>query len=71
MALVSAGAAGSELAVRAVDWLSATQRDDGDWNEESFTGTGFPGDFIIRYHLYRIVWPMIALGRYRAARASY
>ncbi len=71
MALVSAGAAGSEIAVRAADWLSATQRDDGDWDEELFTGTGFPGDFIIRYHLYRIVWPMIALGRYRAARTSY
>ena len=71
MALVSAGAAGSEIAVHAADWLSATQRDDGDWNEELFTGTGFPGDFIIRYHLYRIVWPMIALGRYRAARTSY
>ena len=27
----------------------------------------FPRDFLIRYHLYRIVWPMIALGRYRAA----
>ena len=23
---------------------------------------GFPRDFLIRYHLYRIVWPMIALG---------
>ena len=71
MALVSAGAARSEIAVRAADWLSATQCEDGDWNEELFTGTGFPGDFIIRYHLYRIVWPMIALGRYRKARTSY
>ena len=30
-------------------------------------GDRFPRDFLIRYHLYRIVWPMIALGRYREA----
>ena len=33
----------------------------------AFTGTGFPRDFMIRYHLYRIVWPLIGLGRYREA----
>ena len=53
-------------------WFSqshcAAQRSDGDWDEDHFTGTGFPRDFMIRYHLYRIVWPLIALGRYRAAR---
>ena len=43
------------------------QRDDGDWDEEHFTGTGFPRDFLIRYHLYRIVWPVIALARYTRA----
>ncbi len=29
-----------------------------------FTGTGFPGDFYINYHLYRQVFPVMALGRY-------
>ena len=29
-----------------------------------FTGTGFPGDFYIRYHLYRLHFPVMALGRY-------
>lgn len=67
MSLVAAGEARGEAARRAADYLSAAQREDGDWDEESFTGTGFPRDFMIRYHLYRIVWPMIALGRYRAA----
>jgi len=28
------------------------------------TGTGFPGDFYINYHLYRLVFPVSALGRY-------
>jgi len=65
--LVAAGEAESDAAKRAAAWLCDNQRADGDWDEEHFTGTGFPRDFLIRYHLYRIVWPMIALGRYREA----
>ena len=41
-----------------------TQRDDGDLGRALFTGTGFPGDFYINYHLYRLVFPVSALGRY-------
>jgi squalene-hopene/tetraprenyl-beta-curcumene cyclase len=63
--LVAAGAARSEAASRATAWLCESQRPDGDWDEEHFTGTGFPRDFMIRYHLYRIVWPLLALGRLR------
>jgi squalene-hopene/tetraprenyl-beta-curcumene cyclase len=48
---------------RAVDWLVSTQRADGGWNEPYFTGTGFPGDFYLNYHLYRDVFPVLALGR--------
>jgi squalene-hopene/tetraprenyl-beta-curcumene cyclase len=49
---------------KGVAWLCAAQRPDGDWDEPWFTGTGFPGDFYIRYHLYRLVFPISALGRY-------
>ena len=65
MALLAAGE-DSPAARAGVSWLLATQREDGDWEEPQFTGTGFPGDFYIRYHLYRIVFPVCALGR-RAA----
>ena len=44
--------------------LIETQRADGTWDEPWFTGTGFPGDFYINYHLYRLVFPIMALGRY-------
>jgi len=47
-----------------VRWLAQTQRPDGTWDEPQFTGTGFPGDFYINYHLYRLVFPVTALGRY-------
>jgi squalene-hopene/tetraprenyl-beta-curcumene cyclase len=48
---------------RGVLYLAETQRADGTWDEELFTGTGFPGDFYINYHLYRLVFPLTALGR--------
>ncbi|HIP99960.1 TPA: hypothetical protein EYH33_05430, partial [Candidatus Bipolaricaulota bacterium] len=41
--------------------------DEGTWDEPYFTGTGFPTDFMIRYHLYRHYFPLMALGRYRRA----
>jgi squalene-hopene/tetraprenyl-beta-curcumene cyclase len=48
---------------RAVQWLVETQRPEGGWDEPSYTGTGFPGDFYLNYHLYRDVFPVMALGR--------
>jgi squalene-hopene/tetraprenyl-beta-curcumene cyclase len=70
MALVAAGRADSPSARRAVEWLCVTQRDDGGWDEPWFTGTGFPGDFYINYHLYRLVFPVSALGRYVASTGA-
>ncbi|MDQ3993750.1 MAG: squalene--hopene cyclase [Actinomycetota bacterium] len=67
LALVAAGQVRSRAARRAVGYLASTQREDGDWDEEHFTGTGFPRDFLIRYHLYRIVWPVLALARAKQA----
>ncbi len=70
-ALLALIAAGGDDAMRAADrgvaWLTSTQRADGGWDEPQFTGTGFPGDFYINYHLYRVVFPVSALGRYLRA----
>lgn len=49
---------------RGVAWLVERQRADGGWDEPEFTGTGFPGDFYIRYHQYALEFPLMALGRY-------
>ncbi|MFF9378877.1 squalene--hopene cyclase [Streptomyces griseoluteus] len=64
MALLAAGERDSEAVERGVRWLADTQRKDGSWDEPYFTGTGFPWDFSINYHLYRQVFPLTALGRY-------
>jgi squalene-hopene/tetraprenyl-beta-curcumene cyclase len=63
MALLAAGERG-EAVRRGVDYLGDTQRADGGWDEDYFTGTGFPGDFYLNYHLYRMVFPLSALGRF-------
>ncbi len=64
MALLAAGERDSKAVERGVAWLVETQREDGSWDEPYFTGTGFPWDFSINYHLYRQVFPLTALGRY-------
>ena len=63
LALHAAGEEEGDAARRGVDYLVATQTADGTWDEPWFTGTGFPGDFYINYHLYRLVFPIQALGR--------
>jgi squalene-hopene/tetraprenyl-beta-curcumene cyclase len=67
---VAAGNAEDLTCRRAADYLCAAQRTDGDWHERHFTGTGFPLDFMIRYHLYRITFPLLALGRLRERLAG-
>jgi squalene-hopene/tetraprenyl-beta-curcumene cyclase len=61
-----AGGASEALSTRqAAEYVCQSQRPDGDWDEEHYTGTGFPLDFMIRYHLYRLTFPLLALGRLR------
>jgi squalene-hopene/tetraprenyl-beta-curcumene cyclase len=64
LALLAAGERDSEATERGIRWLASTQRADGSWDEPYFTGTGFPGDFYLNYHLYRLAFPVSALGRY-------
>jgi len=65
LAYVAAGEEERASAARAAEYLIGAQREDGDWTELQFTGTGFPTDFMIRYHLYRLHFPLLALGRLR------
>ncbi|NDJ24833.1 squalene--hopene cyclase [Nostoc sp. B(2019)] len=68
--LIAAGEATGKLALdaieRGISYLLATQQPDGTWYEANFTGTGFPGHFYLKYHLYQQYFPLIALGRYQA-----
>jgi squalene-hopene/tetraprenyl-beta-curcumene cyclase len=49
---------------KAAEYLVTQQNEDGSWDEEDFTGTGFPCVFYLKYHLYRNSFPVYALARF-------
>jgi squalene-hopene/tetraprenyl-beta-curcumene cyclase len=65
MGLMSAGLGAGEAVQKGIDYLLRTQNSDGTWDEDDWTGTGFPTVFYLRYHLYRHSFPLWALGMYR------
>jgi squalene-hopene/tetraprenyl-beta-curcumene cyclase len=67
LGLTAAGRAEGEAARRGIDWLLANQQPDGTWDEAPFTGTGFPRVFYLKYHLYRVYFPLMAVSRHQAA----
>jgi squalene-hopene/tetraprenyl-beta-curcumene cyclase len=59
--LLSAGRIDSPEVRRGVRWLLSEQLQDGSWEEQAFTGTGFPKVFYLRYHYYPIYFPLISI----------
>ncbi|ODS31553.1 MAG: squalene-hopene cyclase [Candidatus Scalindua rubra] len=55
----------SESVRKGIEYLIMNQKEDGTWDEEEFTGTGFPKVFYLRYHMYRSYFPLLALSKYR------
>jgi squalene-hopene/tetraprenyl-beta-curcumene cyclase len=70
LSLFAAGEASSKAATRGIEFLLATQQLDGTWDEDAYTGTGFPKYFMIKYHIYRNCFPLTALGKYRRLTAE-
>jgi squalene-hopene/tetraprenyl-beta-curcumene cyclase len=64
LGLMAAGEAASPAVARGIAWLARTQRDDGEWTELPYTAVGFPRVFYLRYHGYRLFFPLLALARY-------
>ncbi len=54
---------------RGVEYLVTTQKD-GAWDEDFFTGTGFPCHFYLKYHLYQQHFSLTALARCRTMLAQ-
>ena len=70
LGLMAAEDAETDAVRRGVEWLIATQTQQGDWKEELYTATGFPRVFYLRYHGYAKFFPLWAIARYRNLRAS-
>ena len=62
--------AGRDAATAGVEYLLRTQDEDGGWSETEFTGTGFPLVFYLRYHMYPIYFPLLALAGWRNDEAN-
>ena len=54
----------SQSVDRGIEFLINSQREDGSWKDDYWTGTGFPKVFYLRYHLYAVYFPLLALGMY-------
>ena len=70
MGLMAAYGFADPNVARAIDWLIHHQGSDGNWEENFYTGTGFPKVFYLKYHLYRLYFPLTALARYRRLAAA-
>jgi len=70
LGLIAAGEAASEEVRAGIAYLLATQRPDGSWHEEPFTGTGFPKVFYLKYHMYALYFPLMALARFARANGT-
>lgn len=66
LGLMAAGKAHHPAVARGIRFLIDSQAEDGNWAEESFTAVGFPRVFYLRYHGYRLIFPLWALARHRA-----
>ncbi len=64
MGLLAAGLHDHPATQRGIRYLLDHQESDGTWLEPEFTGTGFPLVFYLRYHYYRIYFPLMALSLY-------
>lgn len=74
LGLIAAGESDSPEVRASINWLLETQQEDGSWHEEPFTGTGFPKVFYLKYHLYPVYFPLMAVARFTAQemdRPSY
>jgi len=70
LGLLAGGDTTSESVRTGVEYLIATQREDGGWDEDLATGTGFPRVFYLSYHLYRDSFPVLALAEFHRLKSA-
>ena len=70
LGLMAAGCVDDPAVARGIHYLEANQGADGFWREDTFTGTGFPRVFYLRYHGYAKFFPLWAMARFRNLTVS-
>jgi squalene-hopene/tetraprenyl-beta-curcumene cyclase len=70
LGLLAANDTRSDSVARGIAYLLRTQQKDGAWDEPSYTGTGFPRVFYLKYHMYGQYFPLLALTTYAKVMAG-
>jgi len=65
LGLMAAGEVDHPTVARGIAYLQRTQDATGLWQQDAYTGGGFPRVFYLRYHGYPAFFPLWALARYR------
>jgi squalene-hopene/tetraprenyl-beta-curcumene cyclase len=65
LGLMAAGETDNPAVARGVEYLLKSQNADGLWDQDAYTGGGFPRVFYLRYHGYPKFFPLWAVARYR------
>jgi squalene-hopene/tetraprenyl-beta-curcumene cyclase len=65
LGLMAAGERDHPATARGIAYLTRTQEENGEWQELPYNAVGFPKVFYLRYHGYRMFFPLLALARYR------
>jgi squalene-hopene/tetraprenyl-beta-curcumene cyclase len=65
LGLMAAGEVDAPEVVKGLDYLTATQKNDGRWDEKYYNAVGFPKVFYLSYHGYKAFFPLWAMARYR------
>ena len=70
LGLMAAGEVDHPAVARGIAYLLDTQSNDGLWDEQRYTATGFPRVFYLRYHGYSKFFPLWAMARYRNLKSG-
>ncbi|MFO1157611.1 MAG: squalene--hopene cyclase [Reyranellaceae bacterium] len=70
LGLMAAGEVEHPAVERGIAWLRQRQDATGLWQQDAYTGGGFPRVFYLRYHGYPAYFPLWALARYRNLRRA-
>ena len=65
LGLMAAGERDHPATLRGIAYLTRTQDEGGEWQETPYNAVGFPKVFYLRYHGYRMFFPLLALARFR------
>jgi len=65
---MAAGEADHPSVARGIAYLSVRQLGNGERSAKPYDAVGFPRVFYLRYHGYRLYFPLLALARYRNLR---